>query len=750
MKNRQVLFSKAFRISLLIFLAGCYVSFFLFHLINGWEKKRLELEFNLRVSDRVRVIQEVISDHLLVLYSVGDFYAASRYVERDEFAKFTQSIFARHRDILAISWLPQVLDADRGAFEKMARQEGFEGFFIKEFSPENKLIPAARRPEYFPVFYFEPSRDNVPFFGFDVASSPGNLKAMKEACDSGQITSMRAGLLLDGVQGRQIFHLFLPIYENMPDIPEKAGERRQALLGFVSLLSSDSDLIKSAIEDTRPLGLDTYIFDLSAPKGQQFVYAHKARLRNIPFPLKYTSQFFTSGLMVNKKLQMAGYHWLIVCKPALSFFAQYATVQAWMFLGVGLFLSVLMGVYSFEILSRAVRIGQLVLVRTSELTSVNESLAKEVVARQRAEADLQKVMRSHDLILESAGEGIFGLDLEGKHTFVNPAAAKMLGYEVRELIGQPGHKIWHHTYKNGMPYPEENCPMYMAYKDGIIHRGSDEIFWRKDGTSFAVDYISRPIREGDRFVGAVVSFMDITERKHFEDELLRSNKELEQFAYATSHDLQEPLRVIGSYVDLLSRRYKGRLDAEADEFIGYVVEGVDRMHLLINDLLEYAHVVIRDRNFEVVDSRHILAGALKNLKLTIEENHAVITHDFLPSVFVDFNQMVLLFQNLILNAIKFHGKDAPKIHVSARRNERSEWMFSVSDNGIGFEAQYGERIFGIFQRLHTQREYPGTGIGLAICRKIVDRHGGRIWAESQLQKGSTFYFTIPFYYPEKG
>lgn len=750
MKSRQILFSKAFRISLLIFLAGCFLSFFLFHLITGWEKKRLELEFNLRVFDRVRVIQDVISCHLSVLYSISDFYAASKDVERDEFARFTQSIFVRHKDILAIDWLPQVLDADRGAFEKMARQEGLEDFFIKELSPENKYVSAARRPKYFPVFYFKPSKDGAPLFGFDVASSPESLKAMEEACDSGQVMSTRADLLLGGVHGQRVFQLFLPIYENMSDIPGTPGERRQALTGFVSLLFFASDLIESAIKDTRPLGLDTYIFDLSAPEGRQFIYAYKARLRDISFPEKYTSQFFSSGLMVKKNLRLAGHNWLVVCKPALSFFVEYATAQVWMFLGVGLFLSILLSIYTFEILSRARKVGQLVFARTSELTRANESLAKEALARQRAETGLQEVMRSHELILESAGEGIFGLDLEGRHTFVNPAAAKMLGYEAGELIGQSSHKTWHHTYKNGMPYSEENCPMYMAYKDGIVHQGSDEIFWRKDGTSFAVEYISRPIREGDKLVGAVVSFIDIAERKRFEEELLRSNKELEQFAYAISHDLQEPLRMIGSYVDLLSRRYKGQLDTEADEFIGYVIDGVDRMHLLIGDLLEYTHVVTHSKNFEVVDSGRVLISTLKNLKLVIEENHAVVTYGPLPFVFVDFHQMVLLFQNLISNAIKFHGKDAPKIHVSARQNDRGEWMFSVSDNGIGFEAQYGERIFGIFQRLHTQREYPGTGIGLAICRKIVDRHGGRIWAESQLQKGSTFYFTVPFYHSEKG
>ncbi len=705
----------------------------------------MELEFNLRVSDRVRVIQEVILDHLTVLYSIGDFYAASIDVQRDEFSRFTRSVFTRHKDVMSLEWIPRVLNADRPSFERLGRQEGLGSFSIKEFSPNGKIAIAAERPEYFPVFYIESPKDSALFFGLDAACDSLRRDAMQRACDTAQIASAPASSLLARVLGVQSysFQLFLPVYEDMSDIPATVEERRQELVGFVSLVTSVDEMMEFAIEGTRPLGLDTYVFDFSALGGKGLIYTHKARLRNVPFLTKYNAAFFGSGLSARKMVQAAGHNWLIVCKPALVFFSPYIVWQAWIFLAVGVLLSIFLGVYSYEILSRADKIGQLVLARTSDLTKANESLVEEASARQRVAADLQKLTRSHALILESAGEGIFGLDLEGRHTFVNPAAAKMLGYEVYELIGKPSHKIWHHTHKNGMPYAEEDCPMYMAYKDGVIHRGSDEIFWRKDGTSFEVEYISRPMCEGDRLVGAVVSFMDIAERKRFEEELLRSNEELEQFAYAASHDLQEPLRMIGSYVDLLSRRYKGRLDAEADEFIGYTIEGVDRIHLLISDLLEYAHVAARRKTLEMIDMNQAFENAKKNLKLSIEESQAVITSDHLPFVMADFHQMVMLFQNLLSNAVKFHGDRSPRIYVSVAKNDQAEWEFAVRDNGIGFDAQYVERIFGIFQRLHTQREYPGTGIGLAICRKIIGNHGGRIWVSSELKKGSTFYFTIP-------
>jgi len=297
---------------------------------------------------------------------------------------------------------------------------------------------------------------------------------------------------------------------------------------------------------------------------------------------------------------------------------------------------------------------------------------------------------------------------------------------------------------------EEILPKSTVFLDFEIEHDFEDL-----GRRVIVLNARRIFHETKRMQMILLAIEDITERKRVEKELKQadelkqavealelSNRDLEQFAYVASHDLQEPLRMVSSFTQLLAKRYQGKLDKDADEFIAYIVAGAKRMQALINDLLTYSRLDTRGESFGPIDSEAAFNQAVANLRVAIKEGEAVITHDPLPPLIADNSQIVQLFQNLLGNAIKFRGKEPPRVHVSARQ-ENNEWVFSFRDNGIGIAPDYFDRVFVIFQRLHGREEYPGTGTGLAICKRIVERHGGHIWVESEPNKGSTFYFAIP-------
>ncbi|MEA1864535.1 MAG: ATP-binding protein [Euryarchaeota archaeon] len=284
---------------------------------------------------------------------------------------------------------------------------------------------------------------------------------------------------------------------------------------------------------------------------------------------------------------------------------------------------------------------------------------------------------------------------------------------------------------------------------GVVPAPSELSLMRKDGALAPVFSSHVVLKRHGREPELFTIDVDLVERRYVEarlrravDDLKRSNAELEQFAYVASHDLQEPLRMVSSYVQLLKRRYEGKLDSDADDFIEFAVDGASRMQTLIQDLLVYSRVGTRGKPFEPTNCEDVLGQVLSNLEVAIDEDGAVVTQDPLPTVEADASQLAQLFQNLIGNAIKFHGDEPPRVYIAAER-KGDEWEFSVADNGIGIDPEFFERIFVIFQRLHGRQEYSGTGIGLAVCKKIVERHGGRMWVVSEPGKGATFYFTIP-------
>jgi PAS domain S-box-containing protein len=372
------------------------------------------------------------------------------------------------------------------------------------------------------------------------------------------------------------------------------------------------------------------------------------------------------------------------------------------------------------------------------------AVLRDVSQHRRADEALRNSEALYHSLVESLPISVFRKDTRSRFTFGNQRFCDGLGRPLGQVLGKTDHDF----------YPPELADKYEGDDRRVMETGEVfedvEAHQRPSGERLFVQVFKVPIYDfkGD-VVGTQGVFWDVTARRHAEEdlrrtaaELARSNGELQQFANVVAHDLQEPLRTVTSYCRLLRRRYQGRLDAGADEFLAWALDGATRMQELLDDLLEYCRVGTHGKEFRPVDCGEVLARALANLKIAVEESGAAVTHDPLPVVPGDAPQLVQLFQNLLANALKFRGPEPPRVHVAARRRGEG-WLFAVRDNGIGIDPDQAGRLFLIFQRLHTRQEYPGTGVGLAICKKIVERHHGRIWVESRAGKGSVFSFTLP-------
>jgi PAS domain S-box-containing protein len=372
---------------------------------------------------------------------------------------------------------------------------------------------------------------------------------------------------------------------------------------------------------------------------------------------------------------------------------------------------------------------------------------RDISVRKAAVEHLAQMEGRYRGLLEAAPDAMVLVNQCGSIVLVNRQAEKMFGYVREALVGSSAQMLL------STQSVEVLAASTRRSADGVFSEQSQtglELEGRhEDGSQFPIEVMLSPLTTIDEGVLLTVAIRDITQRKQVEAHLLqtlaelnRSNDELGQFAYIASHDLQEPLRMVASYTQLLSKRYAGKLDADADEFIAFAVDGANRMQRLIQDLLAYSRVGTKGRELAETSSEDALEHALMNLGGAIAESGALVTHDPLPSVLADESQLVQLFQNLVGNAIKYQSPGVPKIHVSSSKADHTKWMFSVKDNGLGIEPQYFDKIFGMFQRLHRREEFEGTGIGLAICKKIVERHGSSISIESTPGQGSTFRFAL--------
>jgi len=372
----------------------------------------------------------------------------------------------------------------------------------------------------------------------------------------------------------------------------------------------------------------------------------------------------------------------------------------------------------------------------SELSKMRQRIAElEVLER-----ELKQSEELFRILFYSSPIGIYVVQ-NGGFRLVSHQLARISGYDEDKLVGMPSLSL---VLPEDRSTVRENAVKMLKGERSLGYEF--RMVTKRAEIKWVIETVAPIFYQGKR--ATLGNLIDVTESKQAEEklkqitaEMQRSNTELEQFAYVISHDLQEPLRMVSSYTQLLAKRYQSKLDADADEFIAYAVDGAKRMQALLYDLLEYSRVGTRGKPFSLANCKDIVEQAMANLKVAIEESGALVSYDTLPTIMADEGQLVRLFQNLIGNAIKFRREEPPRVHISANRSYNVV-VFSVRDNGIGIGPQHSQSIFEIFRRLHTKEEYPGTGMGLAICKKIVERHGGRISVQSQPGEGSTFYFTI--------
>jgi PAS domain S-box-containing protein len=371
---------------------------------------------------------------------------------------------------------------------------------------------------------------------------------------------------------------------------------------------------------------------------------------------------------------------------------------------------------------------------------------RDITVRRSADRHLVQMEARYRGLMEAAPDAMVVVNERGEIVLLNARAENQFGYRRNELLGQNVKSLIPEGFAERLIADGARTPTEALAQQ--IGTGIELCGQRKDGSRFPIEIMLSPLESGEGML-VTAAIRDIAIRKAADahlvekvQELNRSNEELEQFAYVASHDLQEPLRMVASYTQLLSRRYTGKLGSDADEFIEFALDGANRMQKLIQDLLSYSRVNKNGHELSEISSDRALEQALANLRSAIADSGALVTHGPMPKVKANEVQLTQLFQNLVGNAIKYQGTGVPHIHISALKNGAPKWTFSVQDNGLGIDSQFFERIFGMFQRLHKRGEFEGTGMGLAICKKIVECNGGRISVESTPGLGSTFHFTL--------
>jgi len=707
LQKTQVIFWKAYTFPITVGILGVAASVAAFMISSNLKHAAIEKEFIFASKQKVKVILKNIDSHLQVLDSVKAFYNASTNVSRQEFTTFVAPTLMAYRNIQAIEWLPKVSYAERNIYEQQANKEGLDRFLIVEKNINGEFIPVNVRDSYFPVYYVEPMKGNEKLLGFDLASNAKQVADFDKALIHGDKIATAPLALVKSLKTQVSISFFSPIYQQKKTAINSS--QQSSLRGFVLLILNVDELFLEVSNDEKKR-LPLYIEDITEPEKIEKIYGEQ--LNN--------SRFSRSEIIT-----FAARSWRITTYNHSVNYAQMLSV--WLVLIVGLIMSGIVTLGIAYLIQRRETVERLVDIRTSELQASEEQ---------------------HRAVVENAVDGLLTIDESGTIEKFNPAAQRIFGYSAAEVIGV--------NIKILMPEPYhgEHDGYLKNYRDTgvkkIIGIGRYVQGKRKDGTTFPMDLSVSEMNFGDvrKFSGIVRDVSERValevEREKFIDKLTDSNEELARFAFVCSHDLQEPLRMVRSFSEKLQEHIADDLenDEKGKKYFNFVIDGAARAQTLITDILAYSSISSDTQILEAVNVEDIITVIRSNVFDFNEDKIGEITYDSLPTLQGNKTQILQLFQNLINNGLKYQNKgNIPHVHISVE-DAGEHWTFIIKDNGIGMEERHLKKIFDVFQRLHRRSQYAGTGVGLSICKKVAERHGGTIWVESEKGIGSTFYVKL--------
>lgn len=694
-----------------VLIVGSFTAIFVTKTINDFENEQITEKYSANAVAHIATIKQTLNDNLNALSNIKAFYDSSKFVSRQEFKTLTSPYLLTHEHVQALEWIPVVKHEMRKLYEMRAQNDGFAGFSFKQRDADGHLVKEADKSTYYPVFYVEPLGGNEAALGFDLGSNEARLSALNQAIDTGFSVATAPINLVQETKNQPGVLAFIPIYNHqqlMGGVATSTVEERRAnIKGFGLLVLRVGDLIYHSIDHFHTQNI-VLIDDITDPKNIQNLYDLHQEVET------------SYDLKLQDYIDVAGRTWRITIYPERGSYLLNSDPWLWLILVLGIFLTFILTYYLVQMINREDIINQQVALKTAELAD-SENKA--------------------NMVLDTAVEGIITMDASGKIRTFNAAATELYGYQEDEIIGANYSLL----IKDGAQLPEAELIEIISKLGRFVEvKGL-----KSDGTSFAGELTHSKYTVAGK---VMYSFFvrDISRRKKMEaeqavliDQLNESNGDLQRFAYVASHDLQEPLRMVRNFTELLEKEYGASLDENAASYMKISSDAAKRMQNLVTDLLDFSKIGKGQDFVESIDCEKIINYIQVNLNDNISRTGAQFKVEKMPTIIANTSMFTRLLQNLISNSVKYrNSKTKPVIEISAQQQD-DNWVFCVKDNGIGIEKQYFEQIFEPFQRLHTRSEYRGSGIGLAICARIIDKMKGRIWVESEYGIGTSFYFEIP-------